>query len=313
MSIPTIGGASALPATPVASAAPAASALPFLLPMLATPQATEATMTPLDESPATGEVQAADEAAPLIGWLFDSFAMAAPPTQTAEAATDFSLEPEPGMPAKAPLPTSSVFAELAATVAGPTIDDGATDIAALASAALPDIATQSTSPTPSALPDAIQQNLAAAPVMLPSLPTAAPLTTAAQPAPMDGPVSPLVADAPDFGADLGERIAWQLDQGLGEATIELHPAELGALTIRIETQAQQAQVHIVAVEPAARALLSQCLPQLRELLGASGLTLTRGQVESGERRETIEPGVGVPSPRTGRRRVTSVSLVDTYA
>jgi flagellar hook-length control protein FliK len=125
----------------------------------------------------------------------------------------------------------------------------------------------------------------------------------------------LHADGPDLSADLGERISWQLQQGLGEATIELHPAELGALTIRIETQAQQAQVHILAAEPAARALISQCLPQLRELLGASGLTLTRGQVESAERRggQLGTGSDGLLSPRGARRRVTSVTLVDTYA
>lgn len=123
----------------------------------------------------------------------------------------------------------------------------------------------------------------------------------------------LQADGADLGVDLGERISWLMQQGLGEATIELHPAELGALTIRIETQGQQAQVHILAAEPAARALLSQCLPQLRDLLGASGLTLTKGQVESAERRAATDSadGVGLAAPRR-HRRVTSVTLVDTY-
>lgn len=125
-------------------------------------------------------------------------------------------------------------------------------------------------------------------------------------------LSPL---SPEFIPDLGEHIAWQLDHGVSEAQIELHPAELGALTVRIETRGDQASVHIVAAEAGTRAMLSQALPQLRELLSASGLQLTRSHIESAGRRDE-RSGERGPSPHaeTGtRRRVSRVVLVDAYA
>ncbi|MFP5307932.1 MAG: flagellar hook-length control protein FliK [Gammaproteobacteria bacterium] len=130
------------------------------------------------------------------------------------------------------------------------------------------------------------------------------------------PPPPLVLDAtaPEFAGDLAEQIVWQLDDGVGEAQIELHPAELGSISVRIETQGDQARVQIVAAEAATRALLSQALPQLRELLSGSGLQLARSSIDaerraerSGERAATVAQTPGV------RRRVTQVLLVDAYA
>lgn len=140
-------------------------------------------------------------------------------------------------------------------------------------------------------------------------------TGMAQPHPSGS--APLTATTAEFVPELGERILWQLSEGLSEATIELHPAELGALSIRIETRGNEAQVHMVAAEGATRALLGQALPQLRELLAASGLILTRSQIDGGSRRDDrsgserdpesdgrAQPGI--------RRRVTQVMLVDAY-
>lgn len=139
-------------------------------------------------------------------------------------------------------------------------------------------------------------------------------------APVAAPASALVADgalsmlSPEFIPDLGEHIVWQMDQGVSEAKIELHPAELGALTVRIETRGDQASVHIVAAEAATRAMLSQALPQLRELLGGSGLQLARSQIESGGRRDerSGERGSAPQSEPGPRRRISRVVLVDAY-
>lgn len=127
--------------------------------------------------------------------------------------------------------------------------------------------------------------------------------------------SVLNAMSEDFAADLGEHIEWQLADGIGEAKIELHPAELGALTVRIETQGDQARVHIVAAEAATRSLLTQALPQLRELLAGSGMNLTRSQIESGGRRQdrSDERSPQQQTPSGARRRATRVLLVDAYA
>lgn len=119
----------------------------------------------------------------------------------------------------------------------------------------------------------------------------------------------------DFVGDLGEHIEWQLADGIGEARIELHPAELGALTVRIETQGDQARVHIVAAEAATRSLLNQAMPQLRELLAGSGMNLARSQVDSSDRRDGRSGERSHAQTATAgiRRRVTQVLLVDAYA
>ncbi|MDD3764959.1 MAG: flagellar hook-length control protein FliK [Nevskiales bacterium] len=129
--------------------------------------------------------------------------------------------------------------------------------------------------------------------------------------------APLQADHPDFVADLGERIAWQLDADVSEASIELHPAELGAVTVRIETRGDQAQVQFVAADAATRQLLSQALPQLRDMLGGSGVNLARSQVESGARRgrDGAHGDAGGELAAVGaapRRRVSGIVLVDAY-
>ncbi|MFA5940098.1 MAG: flagellar hook-length control protein FliK [Sinimarinibacterium sp.] len=127
-----------------------------------------------------------------------------------------------------------------------------------------------------------------------------------------GVLSPL---SDGFVSDLGEHIEWQLADGVSEARIELHPAELGALTVRIETQGDQARVHIVAAEAATRSLLNQAMPQLRELLAGSGLNLARSQVDSSDRRDGRSGERGNHPPATSgiRRRITQVLLVDAYA
>lgn len=129
--------------------------------------------------------------------------------------------------------------------------------------------------------------------------------------------NPLLLDHPDAMADLGERILWQLDAEVSEASIELHPAELGQLTVRIETRGDQAQVQFVAQEAATRNLLNQAMPQLRELLNSSGLQLTRSQVD-GMRRGSAEAEAraastkGAPLSAGARRHITRVALVDAY-
>ncbi|MES0874094.1 flagellar hook-length control protein FliK [Sinimarinibacterium thermocellulolyticum] len=314
MNLPAIGGPAAVPpaATPAAPGAGGApQAPPFVLSADTSP-ALAPTLVPSD-APAA-QAPPADDAAPLIGWLFASFALApacaaaAPSPATAAAAP--AVTRRTSEPHASPMPTPDWSADteraFVASVVSDTRDAAGVPAIAASPAATgedgadpaPPLAAASSPPLPAP----------ASPVCAPTVANAAPQAAAVNPYG----ALPLVVDVPDVALDLGERIAWLLDQGLSEAILELHPAELGALTIRIETQAQQAQVHIIAAEPAARALLSQHLPQLRELLGASGLTLTRGQVECAERRAPPASGAGEPSVRIARRRITAVTLVDTY-
>jgi flagellar hook-length control protein FliK len=219
------------------------------------------------------------------------------------AATDVSID-QPSMPADGD--AGSAPAAIAGSAAAPT--DFARSIEQLAAALRPDgVAAAANDAGVLGNP----QTMTGAPpssVSHTATPTPTPLPVPA------APPNPLLLDHPDALADLGERILWQLDAEVSEACIELHPAELGQLTVRIETRGDQAQVQFVAQEAATRTLLSQALPQLRELLGSSGLQLTRSQVDGGRRgtdADTRSAAAG-GQPQGARKRITRVALVDAY-
>lgn len=246
---------------------------------------------------------------------------AAPGLEVAVAA----LTDAPAAPSRtdAPLPpaAAAVPAPLAAPLAGAAADPSGQ---AAARVDLPEAA--AAAPLPARFEDWIAREAEPVPATDPSgspfprvLPEALPpgsaplsaLSSALPSTPSALALDPLAAG---FVDDLGERIEWQLSGEIGEADIELHPAELGALKIRIETQGDQARVHIIAAEAATRVLLTQAMPQLRDLLTGSGLQLARSQVDADSRRETRGDDAG-PSARAmapGRRRVTGVVLVDAY-
>lgn len=141
---------------------------------------------------------------------------------------------------------------------------------------------------------------------------AAPLPAVLPQAAMAPPQPPLPLAEPDAAELLGERIDWLVADGAEEATIELHPAELGALSVRIQTRGDQAQVQFIVQDPATRQLLQQALPQLRELLGSSGIQLSRSRVETQSGR-AVEAAETRAEPTVSRhRRVTGVVLVDAY-
>ncbi|HEY0973709.1 MAG TPA: flagellar hook-length control protein FliK [Solimonas sp.] len=137
----------------------------------------------------------------------------------------------------------------------------------------------------------------------------------APPPPEPLPPQPLSLTQHDWGGALGEHIAWMVDQDRQDAVIELHPAELGSLVVRVETRGNEAQVTIVAGSAAARDLLQQALPQLRDLLMGQGFNQARAQVERpnatgsarGDDPVSHEIGTGA------RRRIGRVLLVDAYA
>ena len=276
-------------APPAAASATDSAPLPLfslLLPDTAD-MATSVADVPDAAVPATdGE---ADVAAPagLVDWLLSM----APPVAT----------PPPVAANDVPAALPSMPAEVAEPV--PTLPT-----AVKISADTPEV------PLP-APPDATAPPVFALAAPLPAPTTAAPGTpAAAAPLPSAPVLPPLSLDDPDWSASLGERVSWATESGLSEATIDLHPEELGPIRIRIETQGSLADVSFQAANAATRELLAQSLPQLRGLLNGQGMDMGRSQVVAlpaarrGEGRGLAEEPVSGAG-----RRLYRVGLVDDYA
>jgi flagellar hook-length control protein FliK len=98
-----------------------------------------------------------------------------------------------------------------------------------------------------------------------------------------------------FGEELGAQVALFVRNGTETARLHLHPAELGPVTVRIQLEGQQAQVHFAAEVPATRQALEQAWPALAGQLADSGITLAGGGV-SEQPRQMPQPD-GSPAAR----------------
>ena len=102
----------------------------------------------------------------------------------------------------------------------------------------------------------------------------------------------------EFAGELANRLQIFARNGGHEATLQLHPADLGRLQVSITTEGDQARVVFVADSAAARDAIEQSMPRLREMLAQSGLQLSHsdvsGQFQGGADSQRDTPGL----PRT---------------
>lgn len=262
-------------APPAASSAPDAALLPLFSLLL--PDTVEMATSVADAPTTDGEGDAVAPAG-LVDWLL-------------------SMAP--------PVAAHAAPAALPAEVAEPAV------ALPVAVKVLPDMPEAPLPPTPdAAAPPAFTL---AAPLPAPAAVVPGTLATTA-PLPSAPILPPLSLEDPDWSASLGERVSWATESGLSEATIDLHPEELGLIRIRIETQGSLADVSFQAANAATRELLAQSLPQLRGLLNGQGMDMGRSQVavlpaaRRGEGRGLAEE----PASGAGRR-LYRVGLVDDYA
>lgn len=98
------------------------------------------------------------------------------------------------------------------------------------------------------------------------------------------------AGSPAFGHELGQQVAWLTGQGVKQASIRLHPEELGQLDVKISMSQGRVDVVFNAQHPAAVTAVQQTLPQLDHLLAQHGLSLGHAEVsqqqQRGDRQET---------------------------
>ncbi len=91
------------------------------------------------------------------------------------------------------------------------------------------------------------------------------------------------AGSPAFGHELGQQVAWLTGQGVRQASIRLHPEELGQLDVKISMNKGRVDVVFNAQHPAAVTAVQQTLPQLDHLLAQHGLSLGHAEVNQQQR------------------------------
>lgn len=78
---------------------------------------------------------------------------------------------------------------------------------------------------------------------------------------------------PQWGNQFVQRLSWIASQGISTAELQLNPAELGPLHVRIESAENAARVSFAVQHPATREALESQLPKLRDMFSDQGLSL----------------------------------------
>jgi len=105
------------------------------------------------------------------------------------------------------------------------------------------------------------------------------------------------AGSPGWPEEVGNRVSWMVGQTESHAELTLTPPQLGKVEISITVSGDQTSAQFVAATPAARELIEQSLPRLREILEQSGISL--GQTDVGT---SGQPGDPERSPRGSQWR-----------
>jgi flagellar hook-length control protein FliK len=148
---------------------------------------------------------------------------------------------------------------------------------------------------------------APAPVAAPQAPPAAQQTqSTSQPAPAPAPAPQRPATLQQLPAAAEATIRFLATGGETQATIKLHPEELGTVEVHLSYTDSGVTATVRADSPQAAQTLQQAAPDLRRALEAQGTVLLGLDVRG---RDAGREG-SAPSNRQGRSRVTAVGEVD---
>lgn len=85
--------------------------------------------------------------------------------------------------------------------------------------------------------------------------------------------------SPQFANEAAERVKFAIGNNIQSAQIDIHPADLGPISINLHMQGQHsASINFSAAQPETRQALENALPRLRELLADAGIQLSDAQV-----------------------------------
>jgi len=173
----------------------------------------------------------------------------------------------------AALPVSAASARTDGHDGAPSEDAGAAS--SLAAGAAAPLGT--TEPRAATAEGAIVPSLAAAPS--PALSTAH-IAKAAETAPTSALIGAAI-DTPSFAPSLATQLRWWANEGVQQAQLQLNPAEMGPVAVRIVVDGRDARIDFSADSPATRSALESALPVLAAALDEGGLKLAGGGVHDG--------------------------------
>jgi flagellar hook-length control protein FliK len=84
--------------------------------------------------------------------------------------------------------------------------------------------------------------------------------------------------SPEFAPQLGAQVSMMVRDGVQHARLHMTPAEMGPISVQIQLDGNNAQIHLAAEHAATRQALEQAMPTLAGSMREAGLTLTGGGV-----------------------------------
>ena len=97
---------------------------------------------------------------------------------------------------------------------------------------------------------------------------------------------PTPMDHPDWGQGLGERLTWLAKTDVQQASLHIHPKELGPIQISISTKGDHATIAFTVHHGATHDAVQNEIPRLRHMLAEQGF----GAVDVNVARDQSQPG-----------------------
>ena len=152
--------------------------------------------------------------------------------------------------------------------------------------------------------------------------------SARQPGSVDTSIKLSNTEPQQFAGEMATYVRVLKSQSGGEVKLNLHPAELGRMSISVSTEGSETKVIFVVENTQARQSIETALPRLREMLDEAGLSLTESDVSERQddpkapEEDDQETAISVDSANTKSSNVRPIEmsvfidpdrLLDTFA
>ena len=134
--------------------------------------------------------------------------------------------------------------------------------------------------------------------------------TARQPVSLDAGIKLSNTEPQQFAGEMATHVRVLKSQSGGEVKLNLHPAELGRMSISVSTEGNETRVAFVVETSQARQAVETALPRLRDMLENAGLSLSDSDVS--EQRDP-QAEAGERGPGSSREETTSPDSDDVSA